>query len=107
MYRTNRDAVEPDETSVWKVNLQNPAEAQLISPAINNDIVGFISDNSVVVGSLDSTRIVNVVNRSINSVDIPDFPNVCVKGAGYGKLIYTTYQDIVVYGSSNMLPYTT
>lgn len=101
VYRTNRDAVEPDETSVWKVNLQNPAEAQLISPAINNDIVGFISDNSVVVGSLDSTRIVNVVNRSINSVDIPDFPNVCVKGAGYGKLIYTTYQD----GSSTSTAY--
>ena len=101
VYRTNRDAVEPDETSVWKVNLQNPAEAQLISPAINNDIVGFISDNSVVVGSLDSTRIVNVVNRSINSVDIPDLPNVCVKGAGYGKLIYTTYQD----GSSTSTAY--
>lgn len=73
----------------------------ILQRQINNDIVGFISDNSVVVGSLDSTRIVNVVNRSINSVDIPDFPNVCVKGAGYGKLIYTTYQD----GSSTSTAY--
>lgn len=93
VYRTNRDANTPDETSVWKVNLKSTRESQFISPSINNDIVGFISNEAVVVGSLNNTRIADLIDGECRTIDVPLMPNVCVKGVNDGKIVITSYQN--------------
>ena len=93
VFRTNRDADNPDETSVWKVNLKSNSERRILSPNINNDIVGFISDNAIVVGSLSNTRIANLDSGNCKPVDVPLLQNVCVKGVKDGKVVVTSYQD--------------
>lgn len=93
VYRTNRDADVLDETSVWKIDLNSNSEMQFVAPAEDNDIVGFISDDTVVVGALNDTRMVNIVDSESTAIDIPALPNACVKSAKNGKIVISSYSD--------------
>lgn len=64
---------------------------------INNDIVGFISDNKAVIGALGNTRMVDVSSNSMIALDIPEMPNTCVKSVKDGRIVVSSYSD----GSSN------
>ena len=85
VYRTNRDADTLNETSIWRVDLNSNSEKQFLAPAEDNDIVGFIDDDAVVVGALNDTRMVNVVNSDVTAIDIPALPNACVKSFLHGN----------------------
>lgn len=101
VYRTNRDTDELDETSVWNINLNSYLEEQILSSAEDNDIVGFIAEDTIVVGALNNTRMVNVADSEITSIEIPDLPNVCVKSVSSGKIIISSYNN----GNSNTTAY--
>lgn len=101
VYRTNRDADTLNETSIWRVDLNSNSEKQFLAPAEDNDIVGFIDDDAVVVGALNDTRMVNVVNSDVTAIDIPALPNACVKSVKNGKVIISSYRE----GSSDMTAY--
>lgn len=101
IYRTNRDADALNETSLWKIELNSNSEEQFVAPAINNDIVGFISDNKAVIGSLGDTRMVDVSSSSTIALDIPEISNSCVKSAKDGVIVVSSYND----GSSNTTAY--
>lgn len=93
IYRTNRDADSPNKTSVWKIDLDTKQEAPVLPAENNNDIVGFITDEHFVVGALNNTRMVGIFDDTVASISLPNLPNMCIKGVGYGKLIYTSYQE--------------
>lgn len=93
VYRTNRDTATKGETSIWKVDLQTLSERRLVGPTVNNDIIGFVSSDSIVVGSLDNTRVISISSGRVESVDVPSLPNICVKAVGHGTLTYTTRQE--------------
>lgn len=97
IYRTNRDADALNETSLWKIELNSNSEEQFVAPATNNDIVGFISDNKAVIGSLANTRMVDVSSSSTIALSIPEISNACVKSAKAGVIVVSSYND----GSSN------
>ena len=93
IYRTNRDCTVMDETSIWKIDLNTEEESQLVSPAFNNDIVGFITGSGAVIGALEDTQIVDIVNATSVSVNIPDMPNCCVNSVKDGKIIFSYRGD--------------
>lgn len=93
IYRTNRDCTVMDETSIWKIDLNTEEESQLVSPAFNNDIVGFITGSDAVIGALEDTQIVDIVNATSVSVNIPDMPNCCVNSVKDGKIIFSYRGD--------------
>lgn len=93
IYRTNRDADTLNETSLWKINLASNREEQFVAPAINNDIVGFISDSKAVIGALGHTRMVDVSSSSVIALDIPEMPNTCVKSVKNGRIVISSYSD--------------
>lgn len=101
VYRTNRDADALDETSIWTINLNSNLEKQAVSPAENNDIIGFIDEDAVVVGALNDTRMINVSDSDITAIDIPNLPNACVKSVKNGKIIISSYNN----GSSSTTAY--
>lgn len=92
-YRTNRDCNEVSQTSIWCIDLSDGSEQQIDTPQYNNDIVGFLNEKEVVVGSLDDTRIINAESKKITNLSMPNLPNICVTGVNDGSLIYTTYSD--------------
>lgn len=93
VYRSNRGSENPSETSIWKLDLKTRAEEKVLNEAIYNDIVGFISDDVLVVGSTQDTRLVNLNNLKSQEIKIPSVPNMSVQGVKNGKLFYTTYED--------------
>lgn len=97
VYRTNRDSIELNETSVWGIDLNTGEEQQLIDPSLNNDIVGFITDSNVVVGALSDTRIIDVNNKTAIAVDVPNLPNLRISSVKDGKIVISSYDN----GSSN------
>lgn len=101
VYRTNRDSTVQNETSVWGINLKTGEEHQLISPAYNNDIVGFLTNSNVVLGALSETRIVDVNNKTVVAIDIPKLPNFRISGVKDGKIVFSSYED----GSSSTSAY--
>ncbi len=93
IYRTNRDSIVMDETSIWKIDLNTGEESQLVSPAYNNDIVGFITGSDAVIGALEDTQMVDIVNAASVPLDIPDVPNCCVNSVKDGKIIFSYRGD--------------
>lgn len=101
VYRTNRDSASLNETSLWKISLSSGTEEQFVAPAINNDIVGFITDNDAVVGALKDTRIIDVTDNKVVTIKTPELPNFCVKSVKAGKIVISSYED----GSSDTTTY--
>ncbi|WNS46248.1 hypothetical protein [Paenibacillus sp. MMS20-IR301] len=97
VYRTNRDSIELNETSVWEIDLNTGEESQLINPAYNNDIVGFINDSNVVVGALSDTRMIDVNSKSAVNMDIPKLPNLRISDVKNENIVFSSYEE----GSSN------
>ena len=93
VYRTNRDTNVLGYTSVWKVDLDTTEENQLITPTLWNDIVGFLSNDCAVVGSLENTRMVVVSSGKITALDFPELPNFDIKGVGDGKAVFSSYAN--------------
>ncbi len=93
IYRTNRDSIVMDETSIWKIDLNTGEESQMVSPAYNNDIVGFITGSDAVIGALEDTQMVDIVNATSVPLDIPDVPNCCVNSVKDGKIIFSYRGD--------------
>ena len=91
IYRTNRDISALDETSIWRVNLNSAGEEQIVCPAENNDIVGFIENDTVVVGAIADTRAVNITTKAVLNLRLPVMPNFCIKSVKEGKLIFSSY----------------
>lgn len=101
VYRTNRDIGKLDDTSIWRIDLDNYSEEQLVSPELNNDIVGFIYDDAVVIGSLENTRMVNIQSQNSTAIEIPELPNACVKAVKDGTIVFSSYEN----GSSRSTAY--
>lgn len=93
VYRTNRDTNDLSAMSIWKIDINDGKEEKILDAHIDNDIVGFISNENIVVGSTKNTRMINVINKNINNIAIPKLENVMVKGVCNGKLIYTSYEN--------------
>lgn len=93
LYRTNRDSSNSIETSVWAIDLQSGDERQVIKPANNNDIIGFISESQVVVGALADTRIANINTSALVSVSLPKLPNLYISSVDDNTIVYTSYKD--------------
>jgi hypothetical protein len=88
-YRTNRDCWETSgDTSIWTVNLQTGEEKQSIKPSVNNDIIGFLSNNVLVVGTQTNTRIANLDTNEVIPVDFSEVPEHII-GVGNGVIAYT------------------
>lgn len=97
VYRTNRDSALMNETSVWGIDLKTGEERQLIPSSYNNDIVGFITDSHIVVGALGDTRMMDIKENMIISVDIPKLPNFSISEVRDGRILFSSYED----GNSN------
>ena len=97
VYRTNRDSVKLNETSVWGIDLKTGEERQLIHPSYNNDIVGFITDSNVVVGALSNTHMIDVNNKTAVAINVPKLPNFRISSVKDRKIVFSSYED----GSSN------
>jgi len=93
IYRTNRDCPGYGDTSVWAVNLNTGEEFKVVEPALDNDIVGFLSDNHIVVGSSANTRVVDIVSGEVIPLSFPELPNFCIDGTGNGVIIYSGYPE--------------
>lgn len=93
VYRSNRGSENLSETSIWKLDLKTRAEEKVLMEDLYNDIVDFASDDVIVVGSTQNTRLVNLTNLNVQKIKIPNEPNVSVQGVKNGKLFYTTYED--------------
>ena len=93
VYRTNRENEYSSETSIWKVDLNTGIEEKVMDANINTDIVGFASDDVIIVGSTGNTRLVNVKNLNVAEIEIPQVENMSVQSVKNGKLIYKTYKE--------------
>lgn len=93
IYRTNRDCEELNTTSIWKLDVKTGKEEKINEPRIDNDIVGFISDEDIVVGSLNDTRLVNIFDLTVNKIELPRLENLCVKAVRNGILVFTNYEN--------------
>ena len=101
VYRTNRDSTAQGETSLWKIDLSTGKETQFVSPAIHNDVVGFITDSDIVVGSLSETRVASLIDGTTVLVDVPELPNLRVSSTKNGIIVFSSYED----GSSDTTAY--
>ncbi|AIQ57667.1 hypothetical protein [Paenibacillus borealis] len=97
VYRTNRDSIELNETSIWEIDLNTGEESQLINPAYNNDIIGFINDSNVVVGALSDTRMIDVNSKRAVNIDVPKLPNLRISDVKNENIVFSSYEE----GSSN------
>ena len=93
VYRTNRDSIDINDTSVWKIDLNTGKEEQILAPNLNNNIIGFISNDAIVAGSTSNTRLVNTQTLEVYPINIPEKDNMSVVNVKEGKLIYSTYED--------------
>jgi hypothetical protein len=93
LYRTNRDCTILSDTSVWAIDLLEGRERQLLEPAYHNDIVGFLSDSCVVIGSLAGTRLADVNTGKVVPLNLPALPNFSVSAVNNGILVYRSYTD--------------
>jgi len=94
LYRTNKDCEDTSsDTTIWAIDLRTGKEQRIIEPALNNDIVGFVSDYHVMVGSLHDTRIVDITTGAIVSVSFPNLPNFRIDGVNDGIVVYASYVD--------------
>jgi hypothetical protein len=93
LYRTNRDCSILNDTSVWLVNLLDGQERQILTPAYHNDVVGFLTENHAVVGSLAETRITDTSTGTNIPIKLPSLPNFTVSGVSNGILVYMCYAD--------------
>ncbi len=93
VYRSNRGSEDLSETSVWKLDLKTRVEEKVLKEDLYNDIIGFASDDVIVVGSKINTRLVNLSNLNVQKIEIPPEPNMCVMGVKNGKLFYRTYEN--------------
>lgn len=93
VYRTNRDASNLNDTSIWKIDLGDNSEERLVSPSLNNDIVGFLTDGTLVAGAHDDSRLIDIVDGSETNISLPSLSNRCIKGVKAGKIVFTCYQD--------------
>lgn len=93
VYRSNRGSKDLNETSIWKLDLKTRVEEKVLIEDLYNNIIGFASDDVIVVGSTQNTRLVNLTNLNVQKIGIPNEPNVSVQGVKNGKLFYTTCED--------------
>ena len=93
VYRTNRGSENSSETSLWKIDLNTLVEEMILEENLYNDIVGFASDDVIVVGSTGNTRLVNLKNSNVQKIEIPQVENMSVQSVKNGKLIYKTYEE--------------
>ena len=93
VYRSNRGSENSSETSIWKLDLNTLVEEMVLVENLYNDIIGFASDDVIVVGSTENTRLVNLKNSNVQKIEIPQVENMTVQSVKNGKLIYRTYKD--------------
>lgn len=95
VYRTNRDTDALNDTSIWKLDMETGEETQLIAPTLWNDLVGFLTDDYVVVGSLADTKMVNVSTGKVTALEFPELSNFNIYDVGNGWVVYSSYTDDV------------
>lgn len=93
VYRSNRGSENSSETSIWKIDLKTLVEEMALEENLYNDIVGFASDDVIVVGATGNTRLVNLKNSNVQKIEIPQVENMTVQSVKNGKLLYRTYKD--------------
>ncbi len=93
VYRSNRGSENLNETSIWKIDLKTRKEEKVLVENLYNDIIGFASENVIVVGSTGNTRLVNLKTLKVQDVKIPQVENMAVQSVRNGKLLYSTYKD--------------
>ncbi len=93
VYGTNKDATNINEISIWKIDIKTNKEEQILAPDLYNNIVGFISDDAIVVGSTENTRLININNKIVKSISLPKVSHLSIRNVKDGKLIYSSYED--------------